>query len=712
MTLNAPQSEKENRSTPPFLILAVLIFWGWQSGLLFYGAVMGFVLESFRIVRIRFDFSAVDFRRIWNFCGLLGFALALYAFSSDEEVGGIGNLLHGSGAGRNAMISGLRAATIMPRWLPFILFLFFAAQNFSEAGAIPLTSISMIFRWRLRNSGGVLPETYLNVSYPYLMVCLFSAGIHPNEGTQTYFFGLCLLVAWALWPLRPRRFHGAVWFGALMLAWLLAYFGNWGIRELEQLAQSYNAQWMSHLARQRTDPLHTMTAIGQIGELKLSGAIAIRLETRNGASPPAYLREASYFGYHSQAWYAGGSQNDFLDVPSTVNGGSDYELLPGKSGSNVVSIACYLTGRSSEFKAPQDLLPLPTSCSRLEKISSAVVSIQKNLTGAVLAAGPGLFIFDARYGGARTIDSPPNTNWDWNVPTNELPALKQAIAEMKISDTNFEEEELAVARFFAEKFSYSTWQKADKYSPSSQTPLARFLLQTRSGHCEYFATATVLLLRVLGIPARYAVGYYVHESTGDNHYVVRERDAHAWCLAWNEKSKTWQDFDTTPGSWVATEGKRASIFQSVGDFFSWLHFQFSKLLLSQARFRNYIVWTLGPFMLLLLYQIIFRQGRRRRSKDTGRQDVDARWWPGMDSEFYELEKRLAERGVPRLPGEALADWLDRLRSENNLANLRAPLQDLLQLHYRHRFDPNGLREGQRKELAEKATELLRSLKEK
>jgi len=64
MTLNAPQSEKENRSTPPFLILAVLIFWGWQSGLLFYGAVMGFVLESFRIVRIRFDFSAVDFRRI------------------------------------------------------------------------------------------------------------------------------------------------------------------------------------------------------------------------------------------------------------------------------------------------------------------------------------------------------------------------------------------------------------------------------------------------------------------------------------------------------------------------------------------------------------------------------------------------------------------------------------------------------------------------
>jgi transglutaminase-like putative cysteine protease len=49
---------------------------------------------------------------------------------------------------------------------------------------------------------------------------------------------------------------------------------------------------------------------------------------------------------------------------------------------------------------------------------------------------------------------------------------------------------------------------------TNETPLARFLLRTRSGHCEYFATATVLLLRQLGIPARYAVGYAVHEASG------------------------------------------------------------------------------------------------------------------------------------------------------------------------------------------------------
>ena len=37
--------------------------------------------------------------------------------------------------------------------------------------------------------------------------------------------------------------------------------------------------------------------------------------------------------------------------------------------------------------------------------------------------------------------------------------------------------------------------------------MTRFLCEHRTGHCEYFATATTLLLRAAKIPARYAVGY-------------------------------------------------------------------------------------------------------------------------------------------------------------------------------------------------------------
>ena len=47
------------------------------------------------------------------------------------------------------------------------------------------------------------------------------------------------------------------------------------------------------------------------------------------------------------------------------------------------------------------------------------------------------------------------------------------------------------------------------------TKVAEFLLKTRAGHCEHFATATTMLLRAAGVPTRYAVGYSVQEKKGD-----------------------------------------------------------------------------------------------------------------------------------------------------------------------------------------------------
>jgi hypothetical protein len=267
---------------------------------------------------------------------------------------------------------------------------------------------------------------------------------------------------------------------------------------------------------------------------------------------------------------------------------------------------------------------------------------------------------------------------------------------------------LAVAQFFSEKFTYSTWQGRDKTPHTNETPLARFLLRTRSGHCEYFATATVLLLRELKIPARYAVGFYVHEANGNNHYVVRERDAHAWCLVWNRKNNCWEDFDTTPGTWIAIESKRASIMQSVADFFSGLHFQFSKFMASQTQLRKYILWALIPVMAFLLYQIIFRRGRKRQTQKSQNKN-SAILWPGLDSEFYRLETKLAARGIPRQTGETLSAWLERALAEKSLAGWRAPLQELLRLHYRHRFDPHGLDADERKLLARNANSVLKNL---
>ena len=688
--------------TPPFLLLAALLFWGWESGLFLFGAVMGVVLESARFIRARWDLAEEDFRRILTFCTLLALALLVYAFTTNEGSRGLSGLLHASPvtAARNSGV----AATSFLRWLPGTLFLFIAAQRFSERGTVPLSSISAIFRWQRRRQAGAVAERNVDISYLYFMVCLFSAGIHANEGTKSYFWGQCVLLAWALWSLRSRRFGVAVWLAALGLAVALGYSGVRGIGLLAQATESFNAQWMARFFRQRTDAMQSFTAIGQIGYLKLSPRIVIRLKPKNGSPPPNYLREASYRFYSSATWRAGLAGNEFADL-QPESGGTTWILQPDKTNApNTVNIASYLDGYSKELSVPEGLLPLPTGSSRLENVPQSLASLKMNKTGATLAAGPGLMIFDARYGPGETFDSPPDTSTnllDLAVPTNEIPALKQVISKLQFSGTNEEQKLLAVQQFFAGKFNYSVWLGPDKAARADETPLARFLLRSRSGHCEYFATATVLLLRELGIPARYAVGYAVHEPSGKG-YVVRERDAHAWCLVWDSRGKNWKDFDTTPASWIAEENKRAPVMQRLSDFWSWIRFQIAKFRYGQTNLRPYILWSLMPVMALLLFQIIFRRRRKQRRVKRNEAAAGTILRQGLDSEFYLLESRLAARGVARQTGELLSDWLARALAEPALADLREPLRKLLRLHYRHRFDPKGLNVEERENLKHEA----------
>jgi hypothetical protein len=83
------------------------------------------------------------------------------------------------------------------------------------------------------------------------------------------------------------------------------------------------------------------------------------------------------------------------------------------------------------------------------------------------------------------------------------------------------------------------------YRPGPGDPVSRFLLSDSAAHCEYFASAAVLLLRCLGVPTRYVIGYYAHEREPNGQIVVRQRDAHAWAEAWID-GKGWITLDATP----------------------------------------------------------------------------------------------------------------------------------------------------------------------
>ena len=111
---------------------------------------------------------------------------------------------------------------------------------------------------------------------------------------------------------------------------------------------------------------------------------------------------------------------------------------------------------------------------------------------------------------------------------------------------------------------------------------------------------------------------------------------------------------------------------------------------------------------LLLYQIIMRARKQRKISNKSETKTFVAW-PGLDSEFYQLEKKLIARGLPRNPGETLTAWLQRAARDPKLAELLDSIRELLRLHYRYRFDPQGLNKSER-ELLRNSVSAITNLK--
>ena len=77
-------------------------------------------------------------------------------------------------------------------------------------------------------------------------------------------------------------------------------------------------------------------------------------------------------------------------------------------------------------------------------------------------------------------------------------------------------------------------------------PLADFLFEVRAGHCEFFATAMVMLMRSRRIPARLVNGFQMGEySELSDSFTVRQSDAHSWVEVYFA-NHGWVAFDPTP----------------------------------------------------------------------------------------------------------------------------------------------------------------------
>ncbi len=74
-----------------------------------------------------------------------------------------------------------------------------------------------------------------------------------------------------------------------------------------------------------------------------------------------------------------------------------------------------------------------------------------------------------------------------------------------------------------------------------------FLFEEKKGYCVYFATATTIMCRIAGIPARYVEGFKMpQKSKEDGFYAVTNQDAHAWTeVCFDERGLIWTIVDTS-----------------------------------------------------------------------------------------------------------------------------------------------------------------------
>ena len=489
--------------TPPGLVGAALLFWGWETGLSLVAVPAALVLEGARLVAWRWDFTRSDVARAADLGRLILVAAAVYLATT---------------RGLARVVLGLI------EWSPVAVLPLMICQAYGTGDRIGVRTFFLIFRRRA--STGDEP---IDPAYAYVVLCA-AATSAANVRSLGFYLGLCALAAWALWPHKRMAVSRPLWLGLLAVAAAVGYAGQLGLHELQAVVESALADWVFDYTGRDVDPYRSRTAIGSIGRLKLSDRIVLRVDTGEPRGRPLLLHEASYNFYAHGVWGAVGAA--FEPVPPEPDRRT-WHLLPPTAPADSVTVSVYLNrGRG--------VVPLPLGTFRVDGLLA--LQMKRNPLGALkVEEGLGLVTYRALFAPTTSLGGPP-TEVDLRIARGESALVHRVAAELDLRSRSPRAALAAVQAYFRERFRYSTYLAGPTWGSA---PLEDFLLRSRAGHCEYFATATVLLLRAAGIPARYATGYSVQEwSPREGRYLVRVRHAHSWALVYVDGA--WQDFDTTP----------------------------------------------------------------------------------------------------------------------------------------------------------------------
>lgn len=107
-------------------------------------------------------------------------------------------------------------------------------------------------------------------------------------------------------------------------------------------------------------------------------------------------------------------------------------------------------------------------------------------------------------------------------------------------------------------------------TPEEEEFVEYFLFEEKEGWCAQFASSAVLILRRLGVPARYVTGYcaspdtFQRQEDGTYQAVVKGMQAHAWAEIYLD-GWGWVPLEATPGAAAMTEDNRLEMLHYVGE---------------------------------------------------------------------------------------------------------------------------------------------------
>jgi hypothetical protein len=311
---------------------------------------------------------------------------------------------------------------------------------------------------------------------------------------------------------------------------------------------------------------------------------------------------------------------------------------------------------------------------------------------------PGHFSYVAAFASAISPETPPAAE-DVRLSRAEGAHFAQLAVDLALAGLPAATAVERIQRHFRDNFRYATFQARPA---AGQSPVVDFMERTRAGHCEYFATATVLLLRAAGVPARYATGFAVLEHSNlEGAWIVRQRHAHAWVRAY--VNDVWIDIDTTPPEWAVVEAGAASAWSALTDLWSWLRFRAARAWSGMTDHMPLLfVLLAAPLAAWLGWRLYRSRGLVQKTAAPASDNTHVP--PGADSELYLVERRLALSGWGRRPYETAGDWVQRLCSEAPFD--ASALREILELHCRYRFDPAGIDDAGRARLKASAAAWL------